>query len=272
MAQIAQGQFDVQVKVNNRDEIGQLAVGFNQMAANLHKQEALRQRMVTDIAHELRTPLSVVQGNLQAILDGVYPLDLSEMRTIAEEISLLTRLVNDLHELALAEAGRLPLTLLSTPVADVLHHMSESFRPLASEQSVTLKLEVPHDPVHVLADPDRLQQILYNLLGNALRHTPKAGTIQLSATSASDNRVRFTIQDTGSGIPAVDLPHIFDRFYRVDKSRTHKNGYTSGSGLGLAIVKSLVETQGGRVGVESREGQGSRFWFELPGGEDSTTA
>ncbi len=265
MAQVAQGQFDVQVEVRNRDEIGQLAIGFNQMAANLHQQEALRQRMVTDIAHELRTPLSVVQGNLQAILDGIYPLELSEIRTIAEEISLLTRLVNDLHELALAEAGRLPLTLQSTPVADVLQHMAESFRPLTAVQSVTLTVEPAHEPVQVLADPDRLQQILYNLLGNALRHTSKAGTIHLSAVLAGDNRVRFTIQDTGSGIPAADLPYIFDRFYRVDKSRTRTDSYTSSSGLGLAIVKSLVEAQAGRVGVESREGMGSRFWFELPG-------
>lgn len=271
MAQVAHGHFAVQVEVGNRDEIGQLALGFNQMAANLQQQETLRQHMVTDIAHELRTPLSVVQGNLQAILDGVYPLELSEIHTIAEEISLLTRLVNDLHELALAEAGRLPLTLQSTPVADVLQHMAESFRPLASEQAVTLTLGLPDAPVCVLADPDRLQQILYNLLGNALRHTPSAGTIRLGAESVADSLVRFTIQDTGSGIPAADLPHIFDRFYRVDKSRTHTNTFTSSSGLGLAIVKSLVEAHGGKVGVESRMGVGSTFWFELADGAALST-
>ena len=268
MAQVGQGHFDVQVVVSNRDEIGQLAAGFNQMSANLHQQEALRQRMVSDIAHELRTPLSVVQGNLQAILDGVYPLVLPEIQTLADEIGLLARLVNDLHEVSLAEAKRLPLTLQSTPVADVLQHMTERFRSLAEAQSVTLKVEVPTTTLQVHADPDRLQQILHNLLGNALRHTPRGGSIRLSAEPTADHLIRFRVQDTGVGIPPADLPYIFERFYRGDKSRARSNdyasGYTTGSGLGLAIVKSLVEAQGGRVGVESSEGVGSTFWFELP--------
>jgi signal transduction histidine kinase len=268
MTQVGQGNFDVQVVVGNRDEIGQLAAGFNQMSANLHRQEALRQRMVTDIAHELRTPLSVVQGNLQAILDGVYPLAMPEIQTLADEIGLLARLVNDLHEVALAEAKRLPLILQAMPIADVLQHMAERFRSLAETQSITLKVEVPTTPLHVQADSDRLQQIFHNLLGNALRHTPRGGTIGLSAESTSDNLIRFRVQDTGVGIPPADLPYIFERFYRGDKNRARGNDYTSsyttGSGLGLAIVKSLIAAHGGRVGVESSEGVGSTFWFELP--------
>jgi two-component system OmpR family sensor kinase/two-component system sensor histidine kinase BaeS len=266
VAQVAQGQFDIQVDVQNRDEIGQLAASFNRMTANLHKQEDLRQRLVADIAHELRTPISVAQGNLQAILDGVYPLEESEIRTVYDEIGLLARLVNDLHELAQAEAGNLSLSLQPIFVNEVLQQMSASFRSLVEQKGVRLDLQSPPTVLQVLADANRLQQVLYNLLGNALRHTAAGGVITLSAAtteSAGKSAVRFSVQDSGVGIDPADLPYVFERFYRADKQRARSDGVTNGSGLGLAIVKSLIEAHGGRVGVESRPGTGSIFWFEL---------
>ena len=177
VAQVAAGDLEARVEVSGRDEIAQLATSFNTMAASLQEQEALRQRLVADIAHELRTPLSVVQGNLQAILDGVYPLDLDEIQTIQEETRLIARLVTDLHELAQAEAGRLPLVRQQVDVTAVIRHMAASFRPLAAEREVTLNADLPTGPLSVDADPDRLQQILTNLMGNAIRHTPAFGQV-----------------------------------------------------------------------------------------------
>ncbi len=264
VARVAQGDLSARVAVHSRDEIGRLSESFNSMAASLEEQERLRQRMVTDIAHELRTPLSVIQGNLQAILDGVYPLEMAEVRTVLEETQLLARLVNDLHELAQAEAGQLALARQIVPVASVLGHMAEAFEPLAAGQQVALQVELPAAALQVDADPDRLQQILHNLLGNALRHTPAAGRILLSARAGLADSVRFWVQDSGPGLAAEDLPFVFDRFYRGDPSRARPAAYTSGAGLGLAIVKALVEAHGGAVGVESTPGHGATFWFDLP--------
>lgn len=289
VAQVAQGDLQARVPVNGRDEIGRLATGFNQMAVNLQHQEELRQHMVADIAHELRTPLSVIQGNLQAIIDGVYPLEKREVETIYEETRLLSRLISDLHELAQAEAGQLLLTRQPISVSDVLAHMVDSFQPLATEKKITL-VSVPPDPnPEIVVDPDRLQQILHNLLGNALRHTAPGGTIHLTAQLLTDDElagerfqqhhndytkedrtkyVRFRVQDSGEGIQADALPHVFDRFYRVDSSRNHTSGWhqvnDGGTGLGLAIAKALVELHGGHISVESQLGKGTTFWFDLP--------
>jgi two-component system OmpR family sensor kinase/two-component system sensor histidine kinase BaeS len=260
---VARGEFDVQSPVSGSDEIAQLARGFNQMAVNLRRQEELRQRMVADIAHELRTPLSVMQGNLQAILDGVYPLEMQEIQVIADETRVLSRLVGDLHDLAQAEAGRLPLEKQVLSAAPVLRRTVESFRSLAEQGKVTLVVEETQPDLLVDADPDRLQQILHNLMANALRHTPAGGAIHLTARKAGAV-VRFSIMDSGAGVAPEDAPHLFDRFYRADTSRARDANYTSGAGLGLAIVKALVEAHGGQVGVESLAGQGATFWFDLP--------
>lgn len=298
---VAQGRLDTQVPVHGRDEIGQLAAGFNQMAANLYRQETLRQRMVADIAHELRTPLSVVQGNLQALLDGVYPLEKGEITTIYDETRVLSRLIQDLHELAQAEAGSLPLVLQNLAVDEVLTHMASLFRPLAEERSVQIvtaaqsATATPQGPLLALGDADRVHQILHNLMGNGLRHTPEGGTLKLTAKLMAEEEgsrfgavsgqrekrvgvapvdgyakfIRFSVTDSGPGIPAQDLPHIFDRFYRGDPSRVREGGelvarHTSGAGLGLAIVKALVEAQGGHVGAQSLPNQGATVWFDLP--------
>jgi two-component system OmpR family sensor kinase/two-component system sensor histidine kinase BaeS len=263
VAQVAQGDFRARVEVRGGDEIGRLAQNFNSMAASLQQQEELRQRLVADIAHELRTPLSILQGNLQAILDGVYPLELEEIRTVYEETRLLSRLVNDLHELAQAEAGRLSLARQPVAAADVVDHMADSFRVLADSREITLESVTPDRNLRVDADPDRLQQMLHNLLGNAMRHTPADGSIQVGAAAADRDRVRFWVQDSGPGIPADVLPHVFDRFYRADSSRERSADFAGNAGLGLAIVKALAQAHGGEVGVASTVGQGALFWIEL---------
>ena len=234
------------------------------MAANLQHQESLRQRMVADIAHELRTPLSVIQGNLQAILDNVYPLTTEEVRTIYSETELLSRLVTDLHDLAQAEAGQLLLTRQQISVTNILGRMAEIFRPMADQKGVKLTTLPPNPDVSVSADPDRLQQVFHNLLGNAFRHTPPGGQIELGAKLGSAGSARFWVQNTGAGIAADQLPFVFDRFYRIDRSRSRSDGYTSGAGLGLAIAKAIIESHGGTVGADSRLGIDVVFWFELP--------
>ena len=272
VAQVAEGNLDVTVATTGRGEIGQLAANFNRMAGNLRRQEELRQRLVADIAHELRTPLSVVQGNLQAILDGVYPLEAREIRIIYDETRLLARLVNDLHELAQAEAQRLPLLLQRIDAAAALASTAESFRTLAEEKGVTLAVAAPAPGLEAEADPDRLLQIMHNLVGNALRHTPPGGEVALGAAGdGTGNLVRFQVRNSGAGIAPADLPHVFDRFYRTEASRSREPGddagYPAGTGLGLAIVKALAEAHGGAVGVESAADgadSGSTFWFTLP--------
>lgn len=270
VAQVAAGDLDVRVQVRAQDEIGQLATNFNDMTANLQAQEIVRQRMVADIAHELRTPLSVVQGSLQAILDGVYPLEMDEVRALHDETLLLSRLVRDLHELAQAEARQLPLTRQQIPVDTVLSQMATRFRALADQREISINTHPPATPLTVDADADRLQQILHNLLGNAIRHTPDGGEIELGAVDDGP-RVRFWVRNSGRGIPPAQIAHIFDRFYRGDASRTHQaarlESQTSEAGLGLAIAKALVQAHDGDIGVESEVGEYARFWFTLPRGQ-----
>jgi len=283
VARVAQGDLDARVAVQSNDEIGQLATRFNQMATSLQEQEVLRQRLVADIAHELRTPLSVVQGGLQAILDGVYPLEMSEIRNIHDETRLLSRLISDLHELAQAEAGRLPLVRQPIDAETALTQMAARFRAFTEPRAIQMIVKPPAAPLVVDADPDRLQQILHNLLGNAARHTPDGGWIELGAGAAFDQRARFWVTNSGSGIPPAQLPHVFERFYRGDISRARSEtedaksvregginerineaNQTSGAGLGLAIVKALALAHGGQVGAESVVDETTTFWFELP--------
>jgi signal transduction histidine kinase len=289
---ISQGQLDQRVPVNGADEVAGLAQAFNDMAANLQQAETLRRNLVADVAHELRTPLSVIQGNLRAILDDVYPLEKSEIAAIYDETLILNRLINDLRELAQAEAGQLSLNIQPTELTPLIEGAADLFVELTREKAVNLEVTLPDNLPLVLADPDRTQQILFNLLTNALRHTPEGGTIGVLVDEAESGQsskgaegqgsdflsahpspkftnhtpatlIRVSITDTGPGIPAEDLPHVFDRFWRADKSRSREQG---GSGLGLAIARQLVEAQGGQIRVESDgvSGQGSRFWFTLP--------
>lgn len=257
---IARGHLDERVPVTGATEIADLAGAFNEMSAHLEEAEQLRRNMVADIAHELRTPLSVVQGNLRAILDDVYPLEKEEIASIYDETLVLNRLISDLRELAQAEAGQLSLNLQPTQLTTLVEGMADRFRELAREKNIALTTTLPSQLPSLSADEDRLKQVLHNFLSNALRHTPPGGSIEIKA-EALPGQVRVSVRDSGSGIAPEDLPRVFDRFYRADKSRARDQG---GSGLGLAISRQLIRAHSGEVGADSTPNHGSEFWFTLP--------
>lgn len=249
------------VPVQGSQEIRTLAVSFNTMAAALQTAEAQRQNLLADVAHELRTPLTVLQGNLRAILDDVYTLDKAEVARLYDQTRHLISLVNDLHELAQAEARQLPLLLQPTNVSQLVQTSADIIEPVAEIEGITLQVAVPPLPVMVQADKARLTQVLQNLLTNALRHTSEGGMINLQVKMV-DSEAVVTVQDTGDGIAAEHLPHVFDRFYRADRARDRDSG---GAGLGLAIVRALIEAHGGRVEANSAGiGRGSTFLLHLP--------
>jgi signal transduction histidine kinase len=256
---VATGDLEHRVRVEGSVEMVEVAQAFNDMTTALGESERQRQRMVADVAHELRTPLTVVQGNLQAILDDVYSLDKAEISRVYDETRLLSRLVDDLRELALADAGQLRLNLHPTDLAQVIHSTNENLAPAAEAQEVILSAQVAGDLPLVQADPDRVAQVLRNLLINAVRHTPSGGSVTVT-TSLTQDAVEIAIADTGEGIAPEDLPHIFERFWRADRARARMGG----TGLGLSVAQSLVQAQGGRIWVESTLGQGSTFRFTLP--------
>jgi two-component system OmpR family sensor kinase/two-component system sensor histidine kinase BaeS len=260
---VAAGDLDQQVRVEGSAEMAEVALAFNEMTAALGESERQRQNMVADTAHELRTPLTVLQGNLRAILDGVYPLDETEISRLYDETRLLSRLVDDLRELALADAGQLRLNLRPTDVGQVIRSTVGNLAPAADAHEVTLSAQVPADLPAAQADPDRVAQVLRNLLVNALRYTPSGGSVAVTATAMGD-AVELVVADTGEGIAPDDLPHVFERLWQADRARTRANRLEGGTGLGLSVAQSLVEAQGGRIWAESTLGQGSTFRFTLP--------
>jgi two-component system, OmpR family, sensor histidine kinase BaeS len=235
-----------------------LGHAFNEMAASLRRQETLRRNLLADTAHELRTPLSVIRGDLEALLDGVYEVTPDKLASLHEETMLLSRLVDDVRALSLAEAGQLQLKLERVSLRDVLAGIATNFGPLAETQDVRLQWQPPDDALEAEVDAQRVQQIIANLLSNALHHTPSGGTIALNAHGRRDD-VEITVADTGPGITPEDLSHVFDRFWRGDTIRR-----SDSSGLGLAIVRGLTEAHGGRAWAESTLGQGSVFHVSLP--------
>ncbi len=260
----ARRDWDHRVPVKGTDEIAEVAREFNEMAESTLRAETLRRNLMADVAHELRTPLTVLQGNLRAMLDGVYPLELAEVATLYDQTRHLNRLVEDLRELALADAGQLPLNLRAVDAAEICRAAVADLEASASVQNIQMTVESASNTcTQVEADPDRLSQVLRNLLANSIRHTPSGGSITVRTKAGPANSVQIDVLDTGEGIAAEDLPHVFDRFYRADKSRTRERG---GTGLGLAIAKAWVEAMGGTIGAESQQDHGSRFWFALPPG------
>ena len=259
---LGKGSYGKTVAVESRDEVGLLAVSFNDMSKSLAAGETLRQRFLADAAHELKTPLAIIQGNLEAMLEGVVERSDETLASLHEETLHLSRMITDLRDLSLAEAGQLKLDKQSVDIAALLTRAIHMLQPLADEKKLALKAELePSLPV-LAADSGRMNQVFYNILTNAIRYSAEGDVIQVSAKKAADGRsVQITIRDTGCGIAPEDLPFIFNHFYRADKSRDRRSG---GSGIGLAIARQLVENHGGRIEVESMPGQGSSFHIFLP--------
>ncbi|MEJ7843543.1 MAG: ATP-binding protein [Rubrobacter sp.] len=259
---VASGDLEGRVAVRSRDELGELAVAFNTMAEAVGRQQALRRRMAADVAHELRTPLAVIQADLEAMLDGVRPLSAEAVADVHGETRLLSRLIDDLRDLSLAETGQLPLRKEPTDMGELARTSAARFAPRAEERGVGLEVGAAEDLPRADVDPDRISQILGNLLENALRHTPPGGRVELCVGPGErPATLQATVCDTGPGIPAEHLPNVFEHFYRADGARSRSAG---GSGIGLAVVKQLVEAHGGRVWVESPPGRGATFGLALP--------
>jgi signal transduction histidine kinase len=257
---LGQGDLSQRVQFQAKGEVKELAQAFNSMAADLEHAEQLRRNLVADVAHELRTPLSNIQGYLEAIRDRVMKPNAATIRSLNEEATLLSRLVNELQELSLAEAGELKLVYQAEDITELVKHAVTPWQPKIAAKEISLSVNLPDNLPPVNIDWQRVNQVLHNLLENAVAHTRKGGTINVAAMTQGD-WVEVCVSDTGEGIPAEDLPHIFERFYRVDKSRARATG---GSGLGLTIAKRLVEAHGGKITVQSELGKGSRFSFTLP--------
>jgi two-component system OmpR family sensor kinase len=295
---IAVGDFSVRLASSRDDELGQVSRAFNAMAEALAHSETARRHMLADIAHELRNPLGILQGQLEAMLDGVFPLSNEQIASLYDETLLLARLVNDLRDLALADAGELQITRQPTDLGALIEKTMSAFTWQANEKQITLTLTCANDLPRVNIDAQRIEQVLRNLMSNALRHTPAGGAVRIECaeikSQKSESRgqraesrgqraedrdqrsedrdqrseggdqksvVRVRVSDTGSGISREDLPHVFERFWRGDKARARAGG---GTGLGLAIAQRLILAHGGTIGVESEAGRGATFWFTLP--------
>jgi two-component system OmpR family sensor kinase/two-component system sensor histidine kinase BaeS len=248
---VAEGDYSTRVEEQGPSEIRSLARGFNSMAARLEASDQQRRDMLADVSHELRTPLTVIQGNVEGMLDGLYPADEKILRSILEETHLLSRLVDDLRTLSLAESGAIQLKREPTDLGVLISETVASFRPKAEAAGIVLVVQLGKSlPMEV--DPNRIREILTNLISNALRYTPEGGMIHIGFEDST-----ISVEDDGSGIPAAELPHVFERYYKSSDS--------GGMGLGLSIAKYLVEAHGGEINAASSPGGGTRISFTLPG-------
>ncbi len=257
---VAQGELGHQVEVTTRDELGNLTASFNQMSADLARINQSRRQMTADIAHDLRTPLSVILGYTEALSDGKLAGSPDMYTVMHKEAQQLQRLIEDLRTLSLADAGELPMNRQETDPADLLERIAAAHQVQAQERGVALQVSAQETLPAVLMDPDRMAQVLGNLVSNALRYTPASGTVTLGAAAIAQT-LHLTVTDTGSGIAPEDLPHIFERFYRGEKSRQQQEDE---SGLGLAIARSLVLAHGGNISADSTPGEGTIFTISLP--------
>ncbi len=264
---VARGQLDVQLPVEGSREMRSVSASFNQMTSQLQHQETLRRSLLADVTHELRHPVHILQGGLRAILDGVYPLSMEEIDRLLEQTQQLSHMVDDLHELALAEAQELSMHFQRTDLVKLVQQTTEAFQALTADQGVELRADTPHEPLYMQVDADRLRQALQNLVGNALRYTPSGGSIQISLSMIKPGQIGIAVSDTGIGIDPEHLAHIFDRFYRPDTSR---NRQLPGAGLGLSIAQAIVQAHGGQIKAESAgSSQGSTFTIKLPVGKEN---
>ncbi len=257
---IATGDLSQRVQLSSHDEISQVSATFNHMAETLQRYAAERRNMMGDIAHDLRTPLSIIQSNLEAMLDGVLPATPEELSSLHQETLHLNRLITDLRTLSLAESGQLHLQKQTVEPGSLVQQVSDRMHLSAEEKNITLETDIASDLPQVQADPERLMQVMTNLVDNAIRYNTKGSRVIVAARPAKEC-IELSVSDNGPGIPTEDIPHLFERFWRAEKSR---NRATGGSGLGLAIVKQLVEAHHGQVQVESQPGSGTRFTVHLP--------
>jgi two-component system sensor histidine kinase BaeS len=258
---LADGHYTERVPAGGDDELGDLATTFNDMASALEATERRRRELIGDVAHELRTPIATLEGYLEGLLDGVVEPDPATWAKLHGEAGRLRRLVDDLQELSRAEARQIPLAVEQADPAEIVRAALDRLGPSFAENNLSLSAHVPEHLPRVQADPNRAIQVLSNLLTNALRYTPSSGQVHLTVR-ATDGAVEFSVRDSGVGIASEDLPRVFERFYRVDKSRSRALG---GSGIGLTIARALVEAMGGHIRAESPgSGQGATFSFTLP--------
>jgi len=262
--QIAQGNFEQTVPIETKDEVGHLAAIFNRMAEVLVTNTKLRRQLLANIAHELRTPLAVIQGHLEGMIDGVIEPSKEQLSSLHEEAIRLNRLIKELRDLSLAEVRQLALEKGPADINQLISRVVTMLRPMADEKNIQIGCFLAKDIPNVIVDNDRMNQVFYNILVNAIRYSPVQSAVQVT-TSLEEREngqwLTVSIKDNGPGIAAEDVPYVFDHFYRGDKSRDRKGG---GSGLGLAIVKQLVEIHGGQVAVNSEVGNGSIFEVLLP--------
>jgi len=257
---VAEGNLGQQVSVRSKDEMGKLATSFNRMSSDLARSTNARKQMTADIAHELRTPLSLILGHADAVHDGVLPPSRENFEIIREEAVRLEHLVDDLRILSLADAGELRIRLEEVSPKKLLQDVQGTYQHMANQKKVRIQLDLDSDLPMLEIDPVRMTQVLTNIFDNALRHTPEGGQIRLTARRVQDG-VEISVQDSGPGIEGEDANRIFERFYRTDSAR-HRDG--GGSGLGLAIAKSIAQAHNGQIWAESAPGQGLTVSIKLP--------
>jgi len=257
---VASGNLDTNVTVERQDEVGQLAMAFNTMTAKLKSNTVLRQRFLAGVAHELRTPLTILKANLEGIADGVIIPDAEQMDSLTEEVDRLTKMVGEIRDLSLLEAGQLQPEFALLDITQLLGQVIGKSRPLASDKNINLHIKTDDRLPAVWADGDMVNQIVYNLVLNAIKYTPGGGQVSIVAIAEKD-MMKIKVIDTGIGIAQDDIEHVFDYFYRVDSARTKASG---GTGLGLALVKQMVLAHDGKIKAESKLGQGSTFTVLLP--------
>jgi len=260
---VSEGDLSQQVPVRSNDELGELAQAFNTMSSELSRSVNARKQMTADIAHELRTPLSLILGHAEAVHDGVLPPTRENFEIIRDEATRLEHLVNDLRILSLADAGELSISLQRVAPQRLLEEVASLYQYQTLQKNVALELDIASPLPSIEVDPGRMTQVLTNILDNALRHTPEGGKIVLSARESAE-QIELAIQDTGPGLKKEDLDHIFDRFYRTDSARQREGGFLGGSGLGLAIARSIVQAHGGQLAAESEPGKGLNVIVLLP--------
>ena len=256
---VAEGDYSARVNEGGPREVHSLAHGFNSMAARLQVNDQQKRAMLADVSHELRTPLTIIQGNIEAMLDGVYPADAERLNSLLEETQILSRLVEDLRTLSLAESGSLALKREPSDIAALIRKTVSAFQSQADAADVKMECSLRDEPLLLEIDSERIRQVLTNLISNALRYSPPGSSLKIDlaeSDSSPERRAVISIEDGGPGISSEDLPHVFDRYYKSRDSR--------GMGLGLSIAKYIIEAHGGEIQAESAEGRGTRIWFSLP--------